>query len=289
MGWIKNINEQIKKKKKQDNKSRLELTKKNKDYKNIIDEINIYIKLNYMWDGEYRYLYSGFNEDDIKELININVDVIKEKFHDFSSYSNIKKEILLYHIFINDGSIDFILSVGITANIYYNFLLMFDDDFYKKNIHNISKFSMYFDADITYKMLKDYYDNKTYYDSLDKLRNIYSDLYNHREYLEWFIGKEEIIQLLKTDIMYSQILNDCYDDKHRHLYMDYYIQNNLTEQIIDKIINVDETNTFEYNFIMDVLNCKSNKCLVKVLDKTNLTIKEKQDILLLKTRKSCNV
>jgi hypothetical protein len=40
---------------------------------------------------------------------------------------------------------------------------------------------------------------------------------------------------------------------------------------------------------MDVLNCKNSETLVDVLDKTNLSTKEKQEILLLKTRKSCNI
>ena len=109
-----------------------------------------------------------------------------------------------------------------------------------------------------------------------------------------YLTDDDIVKIFEdtkhiNNLNFSTVLLDVINDENQFLFLNYFLKKYGYEEIIDKVKTIDETDTKYYNHIMDVLNCKSSDILVSILDKTNLTINKKQEILLLKTRKSCNI
>ena len=283
-----------------------------KDYKSIyqikkmldiINESNSFIYSNKKMFKYFKYLkfkdinkdyyyYNLLNEKQqieyLEYLINIDFEEFKNFIHEISLTIKIQK-----HIY------DIISVETITHN-------EFDLFFTVKTYNDFVELYKYFDDDSRQKLLK-YHSPYLVIDDCNNVDFKYMDLilgniilnkeliyryyYYCKKIIKHYITIDEMLNLFKSinNLYFSDYILEIINDDNQFIFMSYFLKHNDYSYILKKINYIDETQTKYYNHIMDVLNCKDSEILVEILDKTKLSIKEKQDILLLKTRKSCKI
>jgi len=106
-----------------------------------------------------------------------------------------------------------------------------------------------------------------------------------------FMSEEIVRKILLNGehVIYSKMLIDSYQEEHKILYLENAMKwgDDGLIKMLDKVESLNTNNSDEYNFIMDILKCKSSKILVKILDMSDLSVSQKQELMLLKTREGC--
>jgi len=257
--------------------------------KNYIDFIKLYKRITKL-DNNFYYRLFDMKEDEISILLNIDVKFVINNIDNFMCKYN--RLIITSALKYNKIKYNYLLSnTSLTINDFYQILLELDDkEYFDENISLIQIKDV--TEDSSYISLKYYFDNIVYFDSWEnKTLFIYNKLLHNRQFLEWFILPEDIIKIENFENLNKcSLYCDAYNEKHIIQFLKSLTHQSLyNKYLLKKIKKIDMDNIQIYGIVMDILNCTPTECLATILVKTDLTIKEKQEILLLKTRKSCSI
>ena len=290
--------------------------KKDKDYKAIYEikkMINyfhktsskiislIYLLSNLQYykyrDKNHYYYYNelNLNKDEEIEYIDYLMKIVAEdELQIFLSYINktirVKKH--LYGKFNMERLEDYIRQI-LRPNTYSEFIELYEyvDDKTKKKILEIYEYELYGIVISDCDNVDMKYIDLILGDLIKDKETIYRSFYECENIIKHYSSNEDIVDLFKNrnNLPYSSAIKDAITVDNQYMFLTYFLNNSCYDFILSVIDDIDENETKYYNHIMDVLNCKPSNTLVEILDKTNLTTNKKQEILLLKTRKSCKI
>jgi len=283
--------------------------------KNLKQRIDKYIKLKkydkaidnlYQLNTKYHINYNTNINILISELCNYNDDIISTIIENNTiNYDNLLKLINVV------SSKELVKKIFIKHYRYtYNITIYFSTYLKIQELTNIDIYKIF--KELSFKLLLDFWKDMTNDDvinffklvyeiddinniSLSTKKEIYSHFCNYNnveKYILLFMSKEDVFEITKNhcknyfnDIIISLIHIDVYTILNNFK----TIHETLYLKLLSKVKIIDETDTKWFGYIMDILNCQTINVLVEVLDKTNLSVEKKQEILLLRNGKSCKI
>jgi len=284
--WIGNSIKNTKKKRFLVNVNNYQINEKYDELKTLI------LKNNYK-------IYKEINNDFLHYLINNNIssdDLYKiyYKSYQYKTIDNLK--IIIKSKILNSEQIQKIISViGGVSLIDVSEIIT--QNKYNLTVNDFKDIYFSYNDETKIEHIEHFF-QKYKYNTSNKYFRIVNNCYRSTErcytLLKHFLTKEDIITLLKNNDKLKFNLNimlDIIDEENKFLILDTFKNENCVQysKLLDKVKSLDETDTKWFNYIMDILNCQSSKLLVKVLDMTKLNTDKKQEIILLRNGKSCNL
>jgi len=264
----------------------------NSESKNIIHLLKNIKYYKYRYKESYYYYSNMFNKEEEIEYIQYLIDADFRELIMFLDYIDLSTKIQLFlydNLDISELD-DRDFSTIFKQRTYSDFVTLYDyvDKDTRLRLLNLDLYDIQI-KDCDKVDIK--YINLILGNDITNLELIYRKYYMCKNIIRHYLSDKDLIYLFENynNLYYSNIIADIINKDNQIMFLLYFLTDFSYENVLGLVKSIDDTDTKYYNHIMDVLNCKSSDTLVSILEKTNLTINKKQEILLLKTRKGCNI
>jgi len=273
--------------KEEDNKKFLE-------YLFSVQNQNFILKITNNFSNINNFVDTTTKKDDIEYI----VETVLRFFSNFDLEPGKREEVI------------FNISRFLTIKTYLKFLKRADsasfdeDDFnflYQAIEHCVFVLDEFEDSETDIKILEDYFkirfkkDGKSEKEtemSLSESSVVYNMTHKNTAIVSHFINKNTINAFLanKTHFDYSSFLLTIVDGDNYFDFLHMFFSDDFAfESILNIVPRLHSSQTKVYNLIMDSFACKKSDIIVEMLEKSELNQKQKEEILLLKARKSCRI